>query len=170
MSETEPTPETTTPETASDDSDFEPITSKKDLDRLIGAARKADRQRIAELAPKASKYEEAEKAKMTQAEQDQAMIARLQSELDAERQARTRDSAIRNILRDKGLPDEAAEFITGNDPDELEASADRFLSIHGTAAKPKAKPSQLKSSFGADSRMDPMEKAAAAMRNFRGQT
>lgn len=166
MTQPTDTPETTTPETPSDEPDFTPITSKKDLDRLIGAARKADRQRIAELQTKAAKYDEAERAKMTQAEQDAERITRLQTELDAERTARTRDGLLRTVLRDEGLPEEASDFIIGNDEEEMRASAAKLKTLGGQP-KPKADPKKLKSSFGGDSRMDPMEKAAAAMREFR---
>lgn len=170
MSEETTTEETTATETDSGETDFNPITSRADLNKVLAAERRKDRALIADLKSKAEKWEESERSKLTLAEQHEATIKQLKSELDAERTARTREGLLRTILRDKGLSDDAAEFIHGSDRDELEASAERFLQVHGTAAKPKPDPKKLKSSFGAESRMDPMEKAAAMMRAFRGQT
>ncbi len=161
----EPTPETA-PETASETTDFEPITSKEQMDKVIAAARRKDRAMIAELQIKAKKFDETEQAKKSQAEQAAERITLLETELATERQTRMRETLLRKVLREMELSDDAGEFIHGNDEDEMRASAERFKSLQGPAPKPKPNPKGLKTSFGADNRMDPKELAAAKMREF----
>jgi uncharacterized coiled-coil protein SlyX len=72
--------------------------------------------------------------------------------------------------------DVPVEAITGDTPEEWEAAAEKLLAWRADQAKPAEKPAKTTSSTslksgatGSDSRLDPQERAAAALRQMRHQ-
>lgn len=163
MSESSPETPAEQPEKASETTDFEPITSQEQLDKLIGGVHARYKKQLGELKSKADKLDELEDASKSEAQRNAERIAALETELATERQNTLRH----NIARDKGVP---AHRITGTTKEELEESADNYLAEVAELTKaPRQKSSTgLKSgATNSDSRMDPKERAAAALREWR---
>jgi hypothetical protein len=161
MTQPETEPDTTL-ETTSTTTDFESITSKEHLDKIIAAARKKDKAVIAELQPKARRLAELEQANLTESEKQTQRIRDLESQLQQRETAELRY----NVASAKGVP---AERITGTTREELEQSADDLLAFVNERAKTGPKTPKPVGSSGAsntENRLDPKERAAAAMRQY----
>lgn len=144
--------------------DFEPITSREQLDKIVGAARKADKAKLVELQQKAKRLDEIEQASMSEAEKAAARVRELETQLEVERHGNLR----RDVAAAKGVP---AERISGSTREELEQSADELIAYiaerTATPPKPVRPAAGLKSgATGTDTRMDPMERAANAVRQW----
>jgi hypothetical protein len=153
-------------ETPSTTTDFEAVTSKEQLDKIIAAARKKDKAAIAELQPKARRLAELEQANLTESEKQTQRIRELEGQL---RQRETAELRY-NVASAKGVP---AERITGSTREELEQSADDLLAFINERAKTQTRTPKPVGSSGAsntDNRLDPKERAAAAMRQYYSST
>lgn len=128
--------ETTTPETDAT-SEPEPLGDaglaalQKERDQ-----RKALEKQIRELKPLAAKARELEEASKSEldkaAERATAAEARASN---AEAQLVRKD-----IAASKGLKPEAAEFLTGTTPEEIEASAEKLLALMPDPQRPPGRP------------------------------
>lgn len=158
MNDTAAQPDTVTPDEP--DSGFTPITSQDDLERIIGNRLARERAKYSDYSELKKQAEDATKARRTTEER----LAAIEQELQAERHNALRAS----VAAEKGVP---VHRINGATREELEADADDFLSFIKQQAKeaaPKPPPSNLKSgATGSDSRMDPKERAASALRTYR---
>lgn len=143
-------------------SDFEPITSQEALNKIIGE--RIDRvkkqySQFNELKAKAAKLDEIEAASKSELQKAQEANAQLLRELSQERR--------NTFAARKGVP---ARFVAGETEEEWEASVaelQEHLSALTEKSAPKPKPQFGPSGSGAStnqSRMDGMEKAAAAVR------
>lgn len=166
MSETSETPETTE---APQDSGFEPITSQEDFEKRIGARLAREAKKYADyqdLKAKAAKLDELE---AQTAEANKTWEERYKS-LETKMAAKDLEILKVQVAAAKGVP---ANRINGTTREELEADADELLGLiakQKDADRPKVPPSGLKSgATGTDSRMDPKERAAAALRSFKRQ-
>lgn len=153
--------------TAADDggSDFAPITSQEALDKIIG-------QRIArvknqfsdydELKQKAGEYDQLQQANKSELEKLQERLSLAETQLNTERLTARRAA----FAADKGVP---AKAITGDSEEEWQASVDELIAWKGAPKEGKPRNSSgLKSgATNSDSRLDPKERAAAALRQMR---
>lgn len=148
-------------------SDFEPITSQEEFDKRLEAR----------LAREAKKYADYSDLKAKAAKLDQLEAETAEANKSWEERYKSLESTVAKkdleILRvqvaaAKGVP---ANRINGTTREELEADADELLTLiskQEEAKKPKLPSSGLKSgATGSDSRLDPKERAAAALRSFR---
>jgi hypothetical protein len=158
--------DTTEPE---DTPDFQPITlgTQAEVDSFVGGRVKKERAKYAdygELKTKAAELDSLKQASMSQADKDAQRIRELETALETERHANMR----RDVAATKKVP---ADRISGTTREELEASADELLAFIAetvNANKPSRPPTGLKSgATSADTRMDPQERAAAALRTLR---
>jgi hypothetical protein len=147
--------------------EFEPITSQEDFDRRTKA-------RVARATAKFVDYDQhkaaaaelaaLKAASLTEGERQSERIRALETELAAERHGNVR----RDVAYAKGVP---AERISGATREELEQSADELLAFvaeRNQPAKTTRPAAGLKSgASNTDSRMDPKERAAAALRQWR---
>jgi metal-responsive CopG/Arc/MetJ family transcriptional regulator len=128
------------------------------LKRALAAERKARtaaEKQAKELRAQLSEFEPKEK-------QFTERLTALETELKNERLTLLKTK----VSADKGVPVSA---LVGETQEELEAFADQLLEWRG--AQPKAKPTTgLKSGASStESRLDPMERAAAAVRQLRNR-
>jgi vacuolar-type H+-ATPase subunit I/STV1 len=150
------------------DSEFTPITSQEQLDKIMGSRIDGVKKKYANfdsLKDKAAKFDALEEASKSDQEKAVERISVLESELASERSGRLRA----DIAAEKGVP---ANVLTGNTREELEAAADSLNEWRGTQeTKKKAVPARgLKSgATNSDQLLDPMERAAQAIRQMRGR-
>lgn len=147
--------------------DFEPITSQEDFDKRIESRLAREQKKYADyqdLKAKAAKLDELE---TKTAEANKSWEERYKS-LETKMAAKDLEILRVQVAAGKGVP---ANRINGTTREELEADADELLNLiskQKEAERPKVPPSGLKSgATGSDSRMDPKERAAAALRSFR---
>lgn len=152
---------------AAESSDFEPITSQEDFEKRIGARLAREQRKYADyqdLKAKAAKLDEIE-AKT--AEANKTWEERYKS-LETKMAQKDLEILRVQVASAKGVP---ANRINGTTREELEADADELLTLiakQKEAERPKVPASSLKSgATGSDSRLDPKERAAAALRSFR---
>jgi hypothetical protein len=164
-------PETTDPtdETASGttQSEFDPILTQEDFDKRTKAriaratAKYAD---YSDLQAKAQRLAQLEAANLSEAEKQTERIRALEAELQTERHSNLR----RDVATAKGVP---ANRISGSTREELEESADELLAFIAERATPATKTPKPVGTSGAtntDSRLDPKQRAAAAIRQWAG--
>lgn len=118
-------------EDADGKSSYTPPASQEDLDRIIEARLARERSKFSgydELKAKASKYDELEDAKKTDEQRSAERIARLESELAAQKLdgARTRIAAEHHLDPD---------LLAGSSEDELTAHATKLAEAIAEAAK-----------------------------------
>ena len=147
--------------------EFEPILSQEDFDKRTKA-------RVARATAKFADYDQykaaatelaqLKQANLTEEQRQSERIRALETELQTERHANLR----RDIAVAKNVP---AHRITGTTREELEQSADDYIAEvaeRSQATKPTKPAAGLKSgASNTDSRMDPKERAAAALRQWR---
>jgi septal ring factor EnvC (AmiA/AmiB activator) len=158
-----PEPETTQDEPVEE---FEPITSQEDFNKRIGERLAGVKRKYAdydELKSKATEFDALQEASKSEVQKLQENYTTLQKELNTER--RKAFAAV------KGIPVAA---VTGDTPEEWEAAAEALLAWRAEQEKPKTakttSSTTLKSgATGSDSRLDPQERAAAALRQMRHQ-
>lgn len=158
----ESTPEST-PESPQGVSDFEPITSQEEFEKRMSGRLAREAKKYADygdLKAKAAKLDELEAATAEANKSWEQKYLDLQSQL-----AETELAVIRaEVAASKGVP---ANRLHGTTREELEADADELAALLAKD-KPKTPPSGLKSgATNSDTRMDPKERAAAALRAFR---
>jgi hypothetical protein len=166
-------PEIDSPATESAEPEFEPVTlsSQAEIDSFVGSRVKKATAKYADyqqLQAKAKRLAELEQANLTESERQTERIRALEDQL------RDRDTAMlrHDVATAKGVP---AERITGSTREELEQSADELLTFISEWAKTKtpAKTPRPVGSSGAsntENRLDPKERAAAAMRQYYSST
>lgn len=151
-------------ESDSGDSGFEPITSQEDFEKRIGSRLARESKKYAdyaELKAKASKLDELEAASA------EANKSWEQKYRDLESKLADKELAILKVevAAAKGVP---PNRLNGSTREELEADAEELAALIAKESKPKLPPTGLKSgASGSDSRMDPKERAAAALRAYR---
>lgn len=134
MSEATPEGGNTSGETPAAD-EFKAITSQEDLNKIIDARLKREREKFSDykdLKAKATKLDEIEQANQTEAEKAAKRLADLEAELNAVR----RDSLRIKIANEHGITDadDIDLFLTGTDEETLTKQAKR-LSDRQAAAK-----------------------------------
>ena len=98
--------------------------------------RKALEKQIRELKPLAAKARELEEA--SKSELDKA--AERATAAEARAAAAEAQLVRKDIAAAKGLKPEAAEFLTGTTPEEIEASADKWLALMPEQQRPPGRP------------------------------
>ena len=98
--------------------------------------RKALEKQIRELKPLAAKARELEEA--SKSELDKA--AERAAAAEARAAAAEAQLVRKDIAAAKGLKPEAAEFLTGTTPEEIEASADKLLALMPEQQRPPGRP------------------------------
>jgi hypothetical protein len=118
-----------------------PPTSQEELDRIISDRLTRERGKYADyddLKAKAAKWEQAEDAAKTEAqralERAEKAERALKDKQDAEALAALR-TEVADAKQQDGLPLGAADLLVGVTREELEASADRLITVFGAAAK-----------------------------------
>ena len=149
------------------DSEFTPITSQEQLDKIMGSRIDGVKKKFASfdtLKAKAAKFDELEEASKSDQQRAVEEIASLKVELAGERTGRLRA----DVAAEKGVPVTA---LTGTTREELEAAADSLNEWRGKQETKKAVPARgLKSgATNSDQLLDPMERAAQAIRQMRGR-
>jgi len=163
MSE-QPTPEIDTDTV----SEFEAITSQEDFDKRVSARIARERAKYADytdLKTKAAEFDKLQEASKTEVQKVSERMAQLEKELESERFNTVRTT----VASAKGVP---AHRISGSTVEELETSAEDYLAEVSELAKaqrPKAT-SYKSGATGSDNRLDPKDRAAAVVRNFRGKS
>ena len=109
-----------------------------------------DRDYVAKLRAESAKYRTEAKANAKAAEKLAAIEEASKSELDkaaerataAEARAAAAEAQLvrKDIAAAKGLKPEAAEFLTGTTPEEIEASADKLLALMPEQQRPPGRP------------------------------
>ena len=109
-----------------------------------------DRDYVAKLRAESAKYRTEAKANAKAAEKLAAIEEASKSELDkaaeranaAEARAAAAEAQLirKDIAASKGLKPEAAEFLTGATPEEIEASADKLLALMPDPQRPPGRP------------------------------
>lgn len=163
----ESTTEPTETPAASEAGDFEPITSQEDFEKRIGARLAREAKKYADYQDLKTKAARLDELETKTAEANKTWEERYKS-LESKMAAKDHEILRVQVASAKGVP---ANRINGTTREELEADADELLSLiskQKEAERPKVPPSGLKSgATGSDSRMDPKERAAAALRSFR---
>jgi hypothetical protein len=139
-----------------DESGFTPPATQDDLNRIIDARLKREREKYAdytELQAKAAKLAEIEEANKTEQERQAERLAGLERELEEERAEKVR----LRIASEYGIKSEHLKFLTGSDEDELVDKAKDLQQLYGETGKPrppKPDPNQGRQSGGAASTAD----------------
>lgn len=163
MSETPtPAPTTDTPNEGADN-DFEPITSRDALQKIIDKRLGRIKQQYSDyddLRAKAAEFDKLQEQSKSEIQKLADRVAATENELKAERL----NTLKATVASAKGVP---AKWLHGDTVEELEASADEWLADVASRAKPTKAPAPMGRSgaTNSDNRMDPKEKAAAALRN-----
>jgi hypothetical protein len=168
----QPTPQIDELPSATTGSDFKLITSndefeeraKSRIEREV-AKRTAKFADYDQLKAHSAELAQLKSAHLTEGERQAERIRTLETELQNERHGNLR----RDVAAAKGVP---ADRISGASREELEQSADELLAFvaeRTAPPKPTRPAAGLKSgATGTDTRMDPMERAAAALRQWAG--
>lgn len=127
MSEAAPEGGSTSGETPPADTEFKPITSQDDLNRLIADRVKRERDKYADykdVKAKAARLDEIEQANQTEAERAARRVADLEAELSTVR----RDGLRLKIASQHGITDaeDIDLFLTGTDEETLAKQAQRL--------------------------------------------
>lgn len=119
--------------TDSGGSDFTPITSQDDLNKIIGErVKRAKPTDYDDLKAKASKFDQWEQSQKSEQERLQEQL----SQLTSERDATTRRAERLEVIAAEGIPAEFHDLVHGDTPDALEASAKKVKAlISAQAAK-----------------------------------
>lgn len=145
------------PPAGPDGGGFDPITSQEDFEKRIKDRLERERSKYSDykdLKAKAAKFDETVKTA-------DERIAAIETELNSERRERLKES----VAADKGVP---ASALHGDTREDLEACADELISWRGRPDKRKPAPTSLKSgASNSDNRLNPQERAAAALRTMR---
>jgi histone H3/H4 len=148
--------------------DFEPIVSEEQLEKRMGARLARERAKYADysdLKTKAAEFDKLQEASKSEVQKVSERMAQLEKELESERFNTVRTT----VASAKGVP---AHRISGSTVEELETSAEDYLAEVSELAKaqrPKAT-SYKSGATGSDNRLDPKDRAAAVVRNFRGKS
>lgn len=152
---------TTTPDTdpkSVADNDFEPITTRDALQKVIDSRIGRIKQQYADyddLKAKAAEFDKLQDQSKSELQKMAERIAATENELKAERE----NAMKARVAADKGVPVSA---LIGSTLEELEAHADELLAWRGKQARATT---GLKSgATNSDNRMDPKERAANAIR------
>lgn len=155
-----------TPESTPEVSDFEPITSQEDFEKRIGARLARESKKYADYSDLKAKAAKLDELEAQAAEANKTWEERYKS-LETKMAQKDLEILRVQVASAKGVP---ANRINGTTREELEADADELLSLIAKQEKerPKVPSPGLKSgATGSDSRLDPKERAAAALRSFR---
>lgn len=131
----EDAPTTEAPAQAEATSEFQPITSQDDLNKIISDRVKRERAKFGDyndVKAKAARLDEIEQASQTELER-----ANKRAE-EAEARARAVELSLSRsrIAAEKGIAD-WSDFITGDNEDDMAAAADLIASRLATAASPR---------------------------------
>ena len=159
-------PEETTPPEGG--TEFKPITSQEELNKLIGARINSVKSQYADyddIKAKAAEFDKAQEASKSELQKAADRAAAAEKERDDLRLASTRAE----VALAKGLTPTQAKRLVGSTKEELEADADELLADLGTKAPKKPDPKKLQSgSSGSGEQTTGKERAAAALRQLRG--
>lgn len=153
-----PTPET--------HAEFEPITSQEEFEKRIGARLARESRKYADYSDLKAKAAKLDKLESETAEANKSWEERYKT-LESTLAAKDLEILRVQVASAKGVP---PNRINGSTREELEADAEELLSLlkQKESEKPKLPSTGLKSgATGSDSRLDPKERAAAALRSFR---
>lgn len=166
MSEQHSEPESAPQEDAGEE--FQPITSQEELNKRIGERIAGVKKKYAdydELRSKATEFDKLQEASKSETQKRDERISALEKELLNERR--------KTFAATERVPVSA---VTGDTPEEWKANVEELLAWRAAEEQPPEKPTKTTSSVtlksgatGQDSRMDPKERAAAALRGMRRQ-
>ncbi|MGV0634489.1 hypothetical protein ABQE69_09060 [Mycolicibacillus trivialis] len=145
MSDTEAPSEAT----ADTESEFAPITSQEDLDKIISQRLSRATAKYADyhdLKAKAAKFDQVEEAKKTEVQREREAREAAERERDELRSVQERNLLLDKVSSDTGVP---KRLLVGSTEEELRASADELLKWQGESGKPrppKPNPAQGKDS------------------------
>lgn len=162
--------------TGTDSKPAEKTFTQAELDRIVGERvhrakeQYADYDDLKAAASRLREIEDAGKSEQQRLNEQLAEKDRLLAEREAALAQAQMSSLRATVAADKGVP---AGSLTGSTKEELEASADQLIAWRDAAKPPTRKAPNsggLKSgaSSSGDSSADPKERAAAAVRAFRG--
>lgn len=150
--------------------EFKPITSQEDLDKLIGSRINKVKSQFADYADiktKAEEFDKAQEASKSELQKERETREAAEKERDTLRQSNWRAE----VALEKGLTASQAKRLVGSTKEEFAADADELLADLGDQkpAKEKKDPTKLRSgSSGSSDQLTGKEKAAAALRQMRG--
>lgn len=122
-----------TPTEGTAPSEFAPITSQADLDRIIGDRLSRERAKYADyddLKTKARAFDEAEQARLSDLEKATKRAEKFEAEVKSLKASQLRFE----VANSKSVP---ANLLTGATKEELEASADALIEFAGAQSKPR---------------------------------
>lgn len=155
---------------SSSNDEFKPITSQEDLDRLIGARINKVKSQYADyddVKTKAKEFDKAQEASKSELQKERETREAAEKERDQLRVAHVRAE----VGLAKGLTASQAKRLVGATKEELEADADELLADLGGSKTGKEKKDHTKlqsGSSGSSEQLTGKEKAAAALRQLRG--
>lgn len=145
-------------------SEFTPITSQEELNKLIGSRINQVKSQYADyddLKAKAAQVDAAEEANKTELQKAQERIA----ELEKATAVATRSALVTRIAAEEGV---IPEVLTGETEEEMRAAAKRVIEWRDGAKKPAPAAKKLASgSASAEPKTGEKGRAAAALRSLR---
>lgn len=144
------------------DNDFEPITTRDALQKIIDSRLGRIKQQYSDydaLKAKAAEFDKLQDQSKSELQKMADRIAAAENELKAER----RNAMKATVSAAKGVP---ASALIGDTIEELEAHADELLAWRGKQQQARATTGLKSGATSSDSRMDPKERAANAIRAF----
>lgn len=168
MSETEITTETTEPEVVEEtqeapelgDAGEKALKAEREARRAAEKSARDAKKATADALARVKEFEDRDKTETQKAAERIAALEQALAEKDSVISAKDREAERAKIAAAKGVP---ANLVTGNTPEEMEASAEAALDWAGTGRKPIG---ALRSGASANNSADPKEKAAQAIRSL----
>lgn len=120
-------------------SEFQPITSQDDLNRIIADRVSRERGKFADYADfksKAEKFDQLEAEKLTETQRLQAQLDELSGKASAAEKANARLS----VIAAEGIPAEYQDLVHGDTPEALSASAKKAKELIEKANASAQKP------------------------------
>ncbi len=130
--------------------------ARKTAEKDAREAKKA----VAAALLKVKEYEDRDKSETQKAAERIAELEKALADKDTVIAAKDKAAVRAKVAETKGVP---ANLVTGDTPEEMEASAEAALEWAGTGRKPIG---ALRSGASASNSADPKEKAAAAIRSM----
>lgn len=122
---------------AAENSDFKPITSQEELDRIVGARVQRERNKFSdysELKEKAAKFDAAEEASKSELEKLSSRAEKAEKELNRLKQEAQLTEWRAQVSKDTGVP---AEVLSGGTLVELQEHAERLKPLLAKADEDK---------------------------------
>lgn len=142
--------------------EFDPITSQEEFDKRVEGRLKQQERKFSDYQDLKAKAARLDKIEAAAAEANKSWEERFNT-LQSTVVAKDLEILRVQVAAEKGVP---ANRISGSTREELESDADELLSLLKTE-KPKPSTALKSGATGVDTRLDPRERAAAALRQYR---